>query len=129
MIQPLALGAILIAALWLGLVAVIMALSPQVAVRSLAAMGSTRAIHFGEHVPRALVGAAMILRAVESKAPLLFELGGWFLVASSIVIMVAPRQWHNHYSAWWAERIPPWVFRALALPTLLLGGGLAYLAT
>lgn len=128
MIQPLALGAILIAALWLGLVAVVMAFDPQRAVRALAAMGSTGAIHFGEHIPRALIGIALVVRAAQSKAPLLFEAGGWFLLASSIIIMIAPRGWHSFYSAWWAERIRPWIFRALALPTLLLGGGLAYLA-
>jgi hypothetical protein len=127
-IQPLALGAILIAALWLGLAAMVMALDPQRAVRSLAAMGSTKAIHFGEHVLRALVGIALVVRAAQSKAPLLFEMGGWFLLASSIIIMVAPRGWHSFYSGWWAERIRPWLFRALAPPTLLLGGGLAYLA-
>lgn len=128
MIQSLALGAILLAASWLGLATAVMAFAPQRAIRSLAAMGSTQAIHFGEHIPRALVGIALVLRAGEAKAPLLFEIGGWFLLASSIVIMIAPRRWHSGYSAWWAARIPLWVFRALALPTLLLGGGLAYLA-
>jgi hypothetical protein len=127
-IQTLALGVILLAAIWLALVGLVMAFAPQRAVRALAAMGSTRAIHFGEHIARATVGIALVLRAGQSSVPLLFTITGWFLLASSIVIMIAPRAWHHRFAAWWAARIPPRVFRALALPTLLLGGGLAWLA-
>ncbi|ALE17585.1 hypothetical protein AMC99_02310 [Altererythrobacter epoxidivorans] len=125
MIQLAAQGAILIAAGWLVFAALVMTASPETARRSLAAMGSTPAIQFGEHIPRAIVGIALILRAAQSKAPLLFEIGGWFILASSILILLAPRKWHNAYAVWWAERIPAIAFRLLSLPTI---GAAAWLA-
>lgn len=128
MIQALATGCILIAAGWLAFAAGVMALAPSLAQRTLASMGSSAAIHFGEHLARAAVGIAMILRAELSKAPLFFEWGGWFVIASSILIMIAPRRWHHNYARWWAERIPPIAYRLFALPTLLFASWLAYAA-
>lgn len=126
MIQALATGCILIAAGWLAFAAGVMAFAPALAQRALAAMASTPTIHFGEHIVRALVGVAMVIRADFSKAPLFFEWGGWFIIASSILIMLAPRRWHHSYAQWWAERIPPIAYRLLALPTLFFAGWFAY---
>lgn len=126
MIQLLAQGCILIAAGWLAWVALISLVTPQVARRGLASMGSTPTIQFAEHIPRAAIGIAIIVRAAESKAPIAFTVGGWFLIATSIAIMLAPREWHHAYAKWWAERIPLWFYRLAALPTIAFAGLLAY---
>jgi len=127
-IEFLAQGAIVVAAGWLAWVAIIAFLSPVTARNALAGMGGTLAIHLGEHIPRALVGIALVVRAAGSKAPELFEYGGWFLIATSIALMLAPRKWHHAYAQWWAARIPLWCYRVMALPTLLFAAALAYAA-
>lgn len=87
----------------------------------LAKMGSTPLIHYGEHAVRALVGFCLIGAAEASKAPLILTVAGAFIVVSSIVIALAPRRWHAAYAAWWAERLPLWIYPALA-PVSLIGG-------
>lgn len=128
MIQFLATGCIVLAAGWLAFVGLVCLIAPDAARRGLSRFGSTPAIQFGEHIPRAVVGVAFVLRASEAKTPLLFEWGGWFLLASSIAIMLAPRSWHHRYAQWWAERIPLWFYRIAALPTLFAAAAIAYAA-
>lgn len=127
MIGTAALLIVLAGAAWLALVALVCLLRPERAQQSLAAMGSSWRWQLGEHVPRAIVGFAMVLHAPPSKAPQLLEVGGWFLVASSILILAVPMRWHNRYAVWWAERIPLVAYRLLALPTLAMAVLLAYI--
>jgi hypothetical protein len=127
MIEAAVLLVVLAGAAWLALVAQVCLIRPERARQSLASMGSNWRWQLGEHIPRAIVGLAMVLRAPQSKAAQLFEIGGWFLVASSILILAVPTRWHNRYAVWWAERIPLVAYRLLALPTLALAVLLAYI--
>lgn len=128
MLQSLALLVLLAAGGWLCFVAALCLARPDAARAGLARMGGTVAIHFGEHALRALAGAAMVVRADASKAPDAFGLVGWFLIATSLLIVLLPRRWHHAYAVWWADRIPAWVFRLSALPTLIGAALLAYAA-
>lgn len=128
MIALAALAVVLLGAAWLVFVAAVCAMRPDAARDGLARMGANWRMQLGEHVPRAIVGGGMILRAAQSKAPMLFEIGGWFILASSILILLLPMRWHHAYAVWWAERIPLWVYRLFALPTALAGAMLAYAA-
>lgn len=128
MIALAALAVVLLGAAWLVFVAAVCAMRPDAARDGLARMGANWRMQFGEHVPRAVVGAALILRAAHSKAPLLFEVGGWFILASSILILLLPMRWHHAYAVWWADRIPLSVYRLFALPTAAAGAMLAYAA-
>lgn len=127
-LQALALIAILAAAGWLAFVAVLCLAKPEAARAGLAAMGGTPAIHFGEHGLRGLAGLAMILRAEASKVPFAFESIGWFLIATSAIILLLPRRWHHAYARYWADHIPDWAFRLAALPTAIGAVLLAYAA-
>ncbi|UIP07552.1 hypothetical protein LY632_03895 [Erythrobacter sp. SDW2] len=127
MIGTAALLVVLTGAAWLALVALVCLARPHRAREGLASMGSNWRWQLGEHVPRAIVGLAMVLRAPLAKAPHLLEIGGWFLVASSILILAVPMRWHNRYAVWWAERIPLAAYRLLALPTLAMAVLLAYI--
>lgn len=126
MIAGAALVVIWAGAAWLVFVAGIAAFAPERARTALAAMGGTAAINWAEHAPRALVGAAMVIRAPEAAWPPAFAAAGWFIVASSAVILAMPLRWHNGYARWWAARIPAMVIRILAIPALALAGALAY---
>ncbi len=128
MIQQAALLALLLAAGWLVLVAAVCVLRPDRARAGLAAFGGTWAIQIGEHLLRGLAGIALIVRAPVAKTPDVFTVAGWFVLGSSLLILVLPKRWHNAYSVWWAARIPLWGFRMFALPTLVLASALTYAA-
>jgi hypothetical protein len=114
MIETAARIAVGLAGAWLIAVALLMASRPDRALAVLAAMGSTWAIQLGEHLPRLAAGIAFVLAAPASKAPDAFRVFGWFLAASSVVILLAPKAWHARYARYWAARIPLWAARALA---------------
>ena len=126
MIQAAALVAIWAGAAWLAFVAAVMVAAPERARAALAAMGGTVAINLAEHIPRALVGAAMVLRAPQAAWPGVFTVAGWFVIASSAAILAMPLRWHNGYARWWAARLPVTAIRILAIPALALAAVLAY---
>lgn len=128
MIALAALAVVLLGAAWLAVVGIFCLLSPESARAALARMGSNWRFQLGEHIPRAIVGWAMVLHAPLSKAPTVFEVAGWFILASSILILLLPMRWHNAYAVWWAQRIPLAAYRMLAMPTVGLGALLAYAA-
>jgi hypothetical protein len=112
---------LLAAAGWLAWVGWLMAFRPLTALDLLSRTATTYRINATEQVPRLIAGAAMIVRAEVSRFPLLFEVAGWFIVASSVVLLVIPLRWHNSYAVFWARRIPPGVVRMIA-PFSVLGG-------
>lgn len=113
---------------WLVFAGLICAVCPERARTGLAAMGSNWTVQLGEHIPRAIVGLAMVLRAPLSKYPAMFEGAGWFILATSVLILMVPMRWHNSYAVWWARRIPLWLYRILCAPTLAMAALLAYVA-
>lgn len=68
----------------------------------------------------------MVVRAAQSKMPLFFYVGGWFIVATSILLIVLPLRWHAAYAIWWAKNLKPLTVRALAPVSAALGIGLIY---
>ena len=128
MIAAAALAALLAAAGWLAFVGVVCLLRADFARAALSRMGSTWPIHLGEHALRALFGMALVLRADASKAPGLFIAGGWFVIATSVLIVLAPRRWHHAFALWWADRIPGQAWRWIGLASLAFSGLLAWAA-
>ncbi len=75
-----------------------------------------------------VVGAALVVRAPASLFPLAFEVAGWFVVASSIALLVMPLRWHSSYARWWADRLGPRSVQALAPFSAAAGLALLYAA-
>ena len=73
MLSNIALLVVLAGAAWLGIVGVVCLIRPERARQGLAQMGANWRIQLGEHIPRAIMGAAMVLRAPAAKAPAVFE--------------------------------------------------------
>lgn len=113
--------ALYVAAVWLFAVALLMLMRPRLALQGLDAMGSTPLIHFGEHFLRGLAGLALIGVSGVSRYPEIFFWAGAFIVATSILIALAPRRWHHAYAQWWARRIPPAAVRAMAPVSVAAG--------
>ena len=116
------------AAGWLVWTGWLMAFGPHDALALLSRTATTYRINATEQVPRLIAGAAMIVRAEVSRFPLFFEIAGWFIVASSVVLLVIPLRWHNGYAVFWARRIPPGAVRLIAPFSVLAGIGLAWTA-
>jgi hypothetical protein len=105
-----------------------MGLSPDRALRVLRLTASTRTVNNSEQGLRLLVGLALILRSPASKLPELFQIAGWFIILSSLVLLVLPLRWHSAYAIWWADRFKPVMVRLIAPMSALAGIGLIYAA-
>ena len=131
--QAIALVIVAAAGLWLMGVALLMALRPDLGLHLFTKMSANLQatdlrLQFIEQGLRVLAGVALIVRAPAAKLPLAFEVFGWLLVVSSIVILAAPVRWHGAYGAWWAERLTPLVIRILSPVPGIAGAVLIYAA-
>jgi hypothetical protein len=120
--------------LWLVGVALLMALRPRRSLHLLDLMvkklsESKWRLTLTEQGLRILAGSALIVRSPASKLPWLFEIGGWLILISSILVIVLPVRWHVAYGVWWSRRLTPGIVRALAPVPAVMGGGLIYLAS
>lgn len=124
--QIIALTILIASGVWLLGVAILMALRPASCIRLLGRMASTYRINLTEQGLRMTAGVAMIVWASQSKSPGLFEIGGWFIVTTSVLLIVLPLRWHAAYAVWWSRNLTPRTVRALAPVSAALGTGLIY---
>lgn len=108
-------------AIWLVIAGLVMLLAPRLALRAVAGFGSTLLVHFGELGFRLAAGVALVVADPSSSSPGIVAPIGWFLIVSSVVLMLLPRSWHSAYAIWWARRLPP-VFLRLVAPIAIAGG-------
>jgi hypothetical protein len=132
-LQGIALIVVTAASLWLVGVAFLMAMRPCYCLHLLEKMRanlerSNWRLQFTEQGLRGLAGVALIVRAPASKLPLVFDVAGWLLVATSMLIMVAPIRWHGVYGTWWVRRLTPLIIRILSPAPATAGAGLIYAA-
>ena len=131
--QAIALIVVAAAGLWLVGVAFLMAVRPGYCLHLFEKMSanlerSNWRLQFTEQGLRVLAGVALIVRAPVSKLPLVFEVAGWLLVATSLLIMVAPIRWHGAYGRWLVGRFAPLAIRVLSPVPMMAGAGLIYAA-
>jgi len=132
-LQSVALIVVAASGLWLVGVAFLMALRPRFCLHLFETMSanlerSNWRLQFTEQGLRVLAGVALIVRAPASRLPLVFEVAGWLLVATSLLVMLAPIRWHGAYGTWLTRRLTPLVFRILAPVPAAAGAGLIYAA-
>jgi hypothetical protein len=131
--QSAALIIVIAAGLWLAGVGALMAFRPgyclELCERMTASLeaGDWR-LNITEQGLRIVAGAALVMRAPASKLPMAFEVAGWLLVATSVLILVAPVRWHGAYGRWWLRRIAPLTVRILSPVPVLAGAGMIYAA-
>jgi hypothetical protein len=131
--QAFTLIVVTVAGVWLVGVAFLIALRPRYSVQLFEKMSvnlerSNWRLQFTEQGLRVLAGVALIVRAPASKLPLVFEVAGWLLVATSLLIMVAPIRCHGAYGRWLVGRIAPLAIRVLSPVPMMAGAGLIYAA-
>ncbi len=104
----------------------VMLLFPTVAWKILNKAGSTPLINYGELSLRMIPAAGLILYAGESRFPMVFEWLGWFMVGTSLVLMLLPRRWHHAYARKCAALLPPPMLRLMAPFSFAFGGFILY---
>lgn len=126
--QEAALIVLAAASLWLVAIGVLMAAEPRRFLRLLALTAASHRINLTEQGFRLIAGAALIVRAPSSKLPGLFEIGGWFVLLSSVLLMIVPLRVHAGYAIWWSRTLRPWTVRFIAPLSAAAGAGLLYAA-
>ena len=126
--QSVALVILAIAGLWLVAVGLMMAFRPRYALHVLSLTALNHRVNVAEQLPRLIAGVAMVVRAEASKVPPLFETGGLFVIASSIILLLVPLRWHSAYAVWWSRRLTPTAVRLLAPVSVIAGAALFYAA-
>jgi hypothetical protein len=132
-LQSAALIVVIAAGLWLAGVGALMAFRPGYALALMERMtvsleASNWRLNVVEQGLRILAGAALVVRAPASKLPLVFEIAGWVLVATSLLVILAPVRWHGAYGRGLLNRLSPPVVRVLSPVPVLAGAGLIYAA-
>jgi hypothetical protein len=107
-------------------VGLLMLLEPEKAREILRKAGSTPLINYGELTLRMIPAAGLILGAEVSKFPEFFTLLGWFMIGTSVLLMLLPRKYHHAYALQSAEILTPLRIRVLAPLSFLFGGFLLY---
>ncbi len=105
-----------------------MAVRPDRCLHILSLTASNHRVNLTEQGLRLLAGIAMVVRAPLSKLPDVFEMGGWFIVATSVALMIIPLRWHSGYAVWWSKKLPFWAVRAVAPFSISAGAALVYFA-
>ncbi len=108
------------------LVGFLMLFAPKKARSVLRKAGSTNFINYAEITIRLIPAAAMILYADFSKLPIAFEIFGWIMVITSIILYMVPRKTHHRFSMKSADRLKPIYFQLISPFAVLLGGLIIY---
>ena len=105
-------GAILVAfGLFLISLAVVVFAKPAVAERFFMSFASSARAHYTEQVVRLLIGASLVIRSAAMWEPKFFWLVGCAIVLSSLVLILAPWQWHHRFG----EKVRPILIRRMKL--------------
>ncbi len=104
----------------------LMLLTPQKARAIIKKAGSTPLINYGELILRMIPAAGMILCATVSKFPQFFSVLGWFMMGTSVFLMILPRKYHHAYALKSADILTPSRIRIIAPCSFIFGGFLMY---
>ena len=108
--------------LFIIIVGFVMLLFPSLAWKILNKAGSTPLMNYGELTLRLIPASGLILYASESRFPTVFQWLGWFMIGTSVVLMLLPRRWHYAYAQKCAEILSPQRIRMIAPLSFAFGG-------
>ena len=107
----------------------IMLFAPGKARQILRKAGSTNLINYMEITIRMIPAAGLILYSDFSRYPEFFEILGWFMLATSLILYFVPRQIHHNFSLKSAELIKPLYFQFFSFFAFLFGTVIIYCVT
>ncbi|MBF8965510.1 hypothetical protein I0P70_19830 [Pontibacter sp. FD36] len=104
----------------------LMLLKPKRARLLLRKAGSTNIINYTELIGRMIPATALILYADYSKFPFAFQVAGWFMLFTSMVLLIVPRKMHHQFSSASATLIKPLYFQFISPLAFIIGGIIVY---
>lgn len=121
MIEAVALAVIVLAGLYLLALGAASLAAPSRASRFFLGFASTRFAHFSELFLRGGVAAALVLYAPHMAVAEVFNLAGWVLLITTVLLALIPWRWHQRF----AQHAVPHATRhmtLMGLASLTLGG-------
>ena len=100
---------------------IIMFLKPETVRNTIRKAGSTRFINFAELLTRMIPGFAFVLYAPYFHYPIIFKMIGYFVIFSSITILLIPRKIHHGFSNQCAEILKPTYLKFISPISILIG--------
>lgn len=126
MVTVIAKWAIIFFGTFIILVGFLMLFNPKKALATLRKAGSTNFINYAEITMRLIPAIAMILYADFAKIPIAFNVFGWFMFVTSLILYVIPRKTHHNFSLKSAEILKPTYVQIIAPFAFSLGGLIIY---
>ena len=131
--QAVALTILTASGLWLVAVSCMMALQPRYCLQLFEKMtssldASNLRLQLTEQCLRIVAGGARIVRSPLSKLPLAFDVAGWCLVVSSLLILALPMRCHASYGHWCVRWLTTLVLRVLSPVPAIVAVGIVYAA-
>lgn len=83
--------------------------------------GSTTFINYTELAIRMIPGLAFLVYAESSKFSIAFQIIGWFILISSLILMIVPRKLHHKFSTSAADILKPLYFQFISPFSILIG--------
>ena len=99
----------------------LMFFKPERARSILRKAGSTNFINYAEITIRMIPAIGLILSADNSKFPDIFQLMGWFMLGTSLVLYFVPRQLHHNFSLKASDTLKPLYFQMISPFSFLFG--------
>ncbi len=100
---------------------ILMFFNPKKARAILRLAASNNWINYGEISIRMIPAAALVIVAEESTASLLFQVLGYFMILTSLVLFLIPRRWHFNYAQKCAEQLKPIYYRWISPFSIFFG--------
>ncbi len=104
----------------------LMLFNPKKARETIGKAGSTNLINYGEITIRIIVSVALILYADACRYPELFQVLGWFMFVTSLILYCVPPKTHHAFSSKAADILKPIYLRLLFPFALFFGGFILY---
>lgn len=103
------------------LVGFIMLIKPNLARNTLRKAGSSALINYTELSARMIPAIAFIIYSNYSPYPTSFRLIGYYIIITSVILMIIPRKLHHKLSNRFADFITPRMFQLISPLSVIIG--------
>ena len=117
---------IILFAVFIIFIGFIMLFNPKKARATLRKAGSTNFINYAEITMRLIPAVALVLYAHSAKFPEAFQIFGWIMIITSLILYLVPRKIHQQFSMKGADILKPIYFQLISPFAFLFGGLMLY---
>ncbi len=107
-------------------VGILMLFFPEKALDTLRKAGSTNLINYGEITIRLIPAIALVIYAPYSRFPDILKFFGGFMIATSFVLYLVPKRFHQAYSMKWASILQKKQVRFISPLAFIFGTAVIY---